>query len=37
MLVQIDDKKRACDRADDQASATEAELLRGDWRRVEKG
>ena len=32
----IDDKKRACDRADDQASSTEAELLRGDWRRVER-
>ena len=35
-VSRIDDKKRACDRADDQASSTEAELLRGDWRRVER-
>ena len=28
-VSRIDDKKRACDRADDQASATEADLLRG--------
>ena len=35
-VSRIDDKKRACDRADDQASSTEADLLRGDWRRVER-
>ena len=35
-VSRVDDVKRATDRADDSAAQSEADLLRGDWRRVER-